>query len=63
MTHAEHAPDHYYVPTQSHWPIIATISLFTLMLGGATPVSYTHLDVYKRQVDLRACWSWEAGGS
>ncbi|MEZ5578973.1 MAG: cytochrome c oxidase subunit 3 [Candidatus Competibacteraceae bacterium] len=36
MTHAEHAPDHYYVPTQSHWPIIATISLFTLMLGGTT---------------------------
>lgn len=33
MTHAEHAPDHYYVPHHSYWPIIATISLFTLMVG------------------------------
>ena len=37
MTQAQaHAPDHYYVPHHSHWPIIATISLFTLMVGGAT---------------------------
>ena len=37
MTHAsEHAPDPYYVPHQSYWPIIASIGLFTLMLGGAT---------------------------
>ncbi len=37
MTHAStHAPDHYYVPDQSYWPIIASIGLFTLMLGGAT---------------------------
>ena len=37
MTQAQaHAPDHYYVPHQSHWPIIATVSLFLLMLGGAT---------------------------
>ncbi|HRY18231.1 MAG TPA: cytochrome c oxidase subunit 3 [Candidatus Competibacteraceae bacterium] len=36
-THA-HAPasDIYYVPAQSHWPIIASISLFTMMFGGAT---------------------------
>jgi len=35
-THA-HAPasDIYYVPDKSHWPIIASISLFTTMLGGA----------------------------
>ena len=25
------------------------IAVATLVLGGATPVSYTHLDVYKRQ--------------
>ena len=37
MTHAEHAPtDHYYVPHHSHWPIVASISLFILMYGGAT---------------------------
>ena len=37
MMHAsEHAPDHYYVPHHSYWPIIASIGLFTLMLGGAT---------------------------
>ena len=36
-THA-HAPasDIYYVPNQSHWPIIASISLFATMFGGAT---------------------------
>jgi cytochrome c oxidase subunit 3 len=28
--------DHYYVPHQSYWPIIASIGLFTLMFGGAT---------------------------
>ncbi|MBE2295480.1 MAG: cytochrome c oxidase subunit 3 [Phycisphaerales bacterium] len=36
MTHAGHAPDHYYVPSRSYWPIIASVGLFTLMLGGAT---------------------------
>ncbi len=37
MTQAQaHAPDHYYVPHHSYWPIIASVSLFTLMLGGAT---------------------------
>lgn len=36
MTHAEYATDHYYVPPQSRWPIIATISLFTTMFGAAT---------------------------
>ncbi len=28
--------DHYYVPHQSYWPIIASIGLFTLMVGVAT---------------------------
>ena len=37
MTHASgHAPDSYYVPHQSYWPILASIGLFTLMLGGTT---------------------------
>jgi cytochrome c oxidase subunit 3 len=37
MSHAiESTSDHYYVPHQSYWPIIASIGLFTLMLGGAT---------------------------
>lgn len=30
------APNHYYVPHHSYWPIIASVGLFTLMLGGAT---------------------------
>ena len=30
-----HAPDtsHYYVPHDSHWPIIGSVSLFTIMVG------------------------------
>lgn len=34
--HQHAATDHYYVPHQSYWPIIASIGLFTTMLGGAT---------------------------
>jgi cytochrome c oxidase subunit III len=33
-----HAPDtsHYYVPSASLWPIFASVSLFTMMLGAVT---------------------------
>jgi len=33
-----HAPDtsHYYVPHDSHWPIVGSFALFTIMLGTVT---------------------------
>jgi cytochrome c oxidase subunit 3 len=31
-----HTGDHYYVPHGSHWPIIASIGLFTGVIGAAT---------------------------
>ena len=33
-----HAPDtsHYYVPHDSHWPIVGSVALFTIMLGTVT---------------------------
>jgi len=30
----EHAPQHYYVPAQSHWPIIGAVGLFLTLGGG-----------------------------
>jgi cytochrome c oxidase subunit III len=32
---SEFTTDHYYVPHQSYWPIVASIGLFTMMLGAA----------------------------
>ena len=38
MAITAHTPDatRYYIPTDSHWPIIGSIALFTLMLGAIT---------------------------
>ncbi len=31
----DHSPEHYYVPPQSHWPIIGAVGLFCTLGGGA----------------------------
>jgi len=31
----EHSPESYYVPSQSYWPIIGAVGLFSLLGGGA----------------------------
>jgi cytochrome c oxidase subunit 3 len=36
MAHAEHAHDAYYVPHGSHWPIVGSVGLFTMMVGAAS---------------------------
>ena len=28
-----HAPDHYYVPHGSHWPVVGSVGLLLLMVG------------------------------
>ncbi len=47
-----HAPDElkYYIPHQSHWPILGSISLFTVMLGA---VAYLN--------DWAGVWSFAPG--
>ena len=30
-----HTSDHYYVPHGSHWPIVASVALFTGVIGAA----------------------------
>ena len=38
---------------------LAAAGAARLLLTGTAPVSYTHLDVYKRQVQMtHALWSW-----
>ena len=36
-----------------HWPLLYCILLFYAVLRTGSPVSYTHLDVYKRQAQYR----------
>jgi cytochrome c oxidase subunit 3 len=35
MEHAPPAPGTYYVPHETRWPILGSVGLFTLMIGGA----------------------------
>ena len=39
MTEAASGPGHYYVPHETHWPIIGSIGLFTLVGGFAMYLS------------------------
>ena len=41
--------------------IVLGVSLTSLFLGGGLAVSYTHLDVYKRQIYIyiRCQWFWK----
>jgi len=51
-THAHGEPDKYYIPSSSHWPIVGSVALFTLMLGA---ISYLN--------DWFGAWSFLPGAA